>query len=268
MNRAFVIDLPALLQGNLHQVDISLLHETLHQLKGIKNVEILFNNEDQTFLAQNEDFAFAYNVWQFLSDVSVRVYDDSARKDKLTYAPPNIDTGLDKNLKDAIYLQLCVIHVQDNPLGTISFVGFMPRFKEVFQLETTRDKKSRKHHTKIFSNCTEMKSWIDSYKPHLEQKKHKGEETNSSMGNVSPFQSYYKLGEKYADSLLQKAYLESDDSDEFPHYLYTWDAEAGTFVQFRHENHEGDSHHNYHGMDLSPMDYDKVPKHIRMKYHR
>ena len=228
----------------------------------------MFGEGDNVMLAGNKDYTFTNEVWRFLSDVKVISHDINDRKDNVTHNPNIIDDSYVDDMKDCIYLQLCVLHVNDNPYNTAVFIGFIPRFSNKFQLETTRDKKTRKHHTEIFANKNELKAWTNSCKPHLDQKKHMAKEKNSMMGKVSPFTSYYKLGEQYADDLLQKAYQESEDEAEFPHYLYTWDAQAGTFVEFRHENHEGDSHHDYHGMDLSLADYGKVPQYLRLKYHR
>ena len=268
MKRIIVIDLPAFCQGNLHQVDVLLLYETLREIKKLKNVELMFGEGDSVLLAGNQDYTFTNEVWEFLSEIKMISYDISDRKDNVTHNPGIIDASYSNDMKDCIYLQLCVMHVKDNPYGTVTFVGFIPRFSNKFQLETTRDKKTRKHHTEIFADKGELLTWTIKCKPHLDQKKHMAKERNSAMGMISPFTSYYKLGEQYADDLLQKAYIESEDEAEFPHYLYTWDAEAGTFVEFRHENHEGDSHHDYHGRDLSSAEYDKVPQYLRLKYHR
>ena len=268
MKRVIAIDLPALYQGNIFQVDVSLLHDTLKQIQNLKNVELMINKEDYNILCQNEDFSFTNEIWRFLSDIKFFCYDSKDRKDSVSHQPSIIGESMPDALKSAIYLQLCVLHGHDNPYGSIVFVGFIPRFKTSFQLTTVRDKKSRNHLTKIIKNNEEMKAWVNSLKPHLDQKKHTAKKTQSKMGEVSPFTSYYEIGEEYADFLLQKAYKESNAEEEFPHYLFTWDPENSSFVEFRHENHASDSQHNYHGFDLTPKEYDRVPQYIRLKYHR
>lgn len=268
MKRTIAIDLPALYEGDRHGVDMALLHDALRSMALLKNLEIVLNRSDLALLAGNPDFAFSSEVWKFLSEVTVDEYGLTDWKENLLHSPNIIDAGFTQEMKNAIYLQLCVIHGKGLSYDTVIFVGFIPRFTKSFQLETIRDKKTRAHHTELFSKQDELNGWINRCRPHLDQKKHGAKEKGSEMGKVAPFTSYFKIGVQYAEELLQKAYMESQDEAEFPHYLYTWDAEAGTFIEFRHENHDGDSQHNYHGMDMVPQDYQKVPKHIRMKYHR
>ena len=267
MKRTIAIDLPVLLQGNIYHVDVPLVHDVLGKIKGLKNVEILLCNDDLQFLYENADFAFTGNVMKFLSEVKLREYDETSRKEELTYAP-DIVSGLEAEMADTVYLQLCVIHINDKPDDGITFAGFVPRFSEKFRLRTTRDKKTRGHETVIIESGEDANSWIKSCRPSLSVLKHKGSTGSSAMGVVSPFTSLFSKGVEYAESLLQQAYLESDDDDVFPHYLYTWDAEAGTFIEFRHENHENDSEHNYHGRDMSEAEFKDVPSRIREKYHR
>ena len=267
MKRTIAIDLPVLLQGNVHYVDVPLVHDVLGMIKGLKNVEIVLCNDDLQFLYENSDFAFSGNVMKFLSEVKLSEYDEASRKEALTYAP-DIISGLESDMADAVYLQLCVIHTVDKPDDSITFAGFIPRFSEKFQLRTTRDRKTRGHETVIIESGEDAKNWIYSCRPTLSVLKHKGAAGTSAMGVVSPFTSLFSKGEEYAESLLQQAYMESEEEDVFPHYLYTWDAEAGTFIEFRHENHEGDSEHNYHGRDMSVAEFKDVPSYIREKYHR
>ena len=268
MNKNVMIDLPALCQGNQYGVNITLFLDTLREIKGLKHPNLLLGESDQIILASNPDYTFTRDVWQFLSDVQVSLYGKDVYKSSLTHNPDILDTGYEKDLLDAIYLQLCVLHEMDRSDRRIVFVGFIPRFASRFVLETVRDKKTRKHHTEIFSCGKELQVWIDSCWPKLAQKKHGPAPKSSKMGTVSPFSSFYAHGASYAEGLLRKAYLESEDESEFPHYLYTWDPEAETFVEFRHENHDGDSHHDYHGRDLSQSEFGKVPSHLRLKYHR
>lgn len=266
MKRTIAIDLPALLEGNIHHVDVPLLYDVLGKMKGLKNVEILFCNENLQILFAN-DYTFAENIMKFLSDVKLSEYDETSWKDNLTCSP-DIVSGLETDMLNAVYLQLCVIHTNDNTGDAITFTGFIPRFSEKFKLETIRDKKTREHDTVIIASIKDANSWIASCKPALSVLKHKGSTGTSAMGAVSPFTSLYKKGAPYAYNLLQQAYLESEDHAVFPHYLYTWDPEAGTFIEFRHENHQGDSQHNYHGRDMSVAEFKDVPSYIRKKYHR
>lgn len=266
MKRTIAIDLPVLLQGNIHHVDVPLLYDVLGKIKGLKNVEVLFCNDDLQILFAN-DYAFSGNILKFLSDVKLSEYEETSRKENLTYTP-DIVAGLEKNMSNAVYLQLCVIHTNDTTGSEITFTGFIPRFSEKFKLKTTRDKKTRPHETVIIESGEDANDWIESCKPSLSELKHKGTTGTSARGVVSPFTSLFKIGKEYAESLLQRAYLESEDNAVFPHYLYTWDPEAGTFIEFRHENHENDSEHNYHGRDMSEAEYKDVPSHIREKYHR
>ena len=266
MKHTIAIDLPVLLQGNNHYVDLPLMYYVLGKIKDLKNVEVLFCNNDLQILYAN-DYTFVGNVMKFLSDVKLFEYDENSKKENLTYSP-DIVSGLASDVSDAVYLQLCVIHMNDNVDNTISFTGFIPRFTKKFKLETIRDNKKKIHETIIIASKEDAKDWIKSCKPSLSLLKHKGTKGTSSMGIVSPFSSLYKKGDTYAYNLLQRAYLESEDDAVFPHYLYTWDPEAGTFVEFRHENHEDDSMHNYHGRDMSITEFKDVPSYIRKKYHR
>lgn len=267
MKRIIAIDLPVLLQGNIHHVDVSLVHNVLGMIKGLKNVEALFCDKDMDILNGNKDYSFTGDIWKFLSEIKLSGYDETSNKDNLSYSP-DIISGLKEDMSNAVYLQLCVIHTNDKTGDAITFIGFIPRFKEKFQLMTARDKKTRKHKTVIIKSSEDVNAWIESCKPALSMLKHKETMNSSSKGVVSPFTSLFKKGEAYAYNLLQQAYLESEDNDEFPHYLYTWDAEAGTFIEFRHENHQGDSQHNYHGRDMSKTEFKDVPTNIREKYHR
>ena len=151
MKHTIAIDLPVLLQGDIHRVDVPLLYDVLEKITGLKNVEVLFCNADLQFLYENANYAFTCNIMKFLSDVKLSEYDGSARKEALTYAP-DIVSGLEAKLADAVYLQLCVIHTNDKTGSAITFTGFIPRFSEKFQLRTTRDKKTRGHETVIISS--------------------------------------------------------------------------------------------------------------------
>ena len=102
MKRTIALDLPVLLQGNVHHVDVPLLHDVLGMIKGLKNVEILLCNDDLQFLYENADFAFTGNVMKFLSEVKITEYDGSARKDALTYTP-DIVSGLEAEMADAVW---------------------------------------------------------------------------------------------------------------------------------------------------------------------
>lgn len=266
MKRTIAIDLPALLQGNIHHMDVPLVHDVLGKIKDLRNVEVLFCNDDLQVLYTN-DYTFAENVLKFLSDVKLSEYDEISRKEGLTYSP-DLVSGLEADMSNAVYLQLCVIHTNDITGDAITFAGFIPRFSEKFKLETIRDKKTRSHDTVIIASIEDANGWIASCKPTLSMLKHKDKKGSSAMGVVSPFSSLYKKGVPYAYNLLQQAYLESEDNAVFPHYLYTWDPEAGTFIEFRHENHKDDSQHNYHGRDMSAAEFKDVPSHIREKYHR
>lgn len=238
MTRTIAIDLPALCEGNRHQVNVPLFHEALSDISTLKNVELLISDGDRELLAANGDYAFTGKVWQMLSNVSLKPYSLNDRKDDLTHKPNIIVDSFAQEMKEAIYLQLCCMHTIGNMLEA------------------------------VIQNEGELKAWTARCQPHLDQKKHMAQSRNSSMGEVSPFTSYFKYGKEYADSLLQQAYMQSEDDAEFPHYLYTWDARAGLFVEFRHENHTGDSQHNYHGRDMSQAEYGRVPQHIRDKYHQ
>lgn len=268
MIRTIAIDVPALCEGNLHKVDVPLFQEVLNGIRNLKNVELLISDADKNLLSGNSDYTFTGEVWKFLSDIPLASYDENDKRENLTHTPNIIDAKFSKVMQEAIYLQLCVLHVKEKLYGSITFVGFIPRFSNKFLLKTIWNKKTKKHPTIIISNRAELISWTDSCVPHLDQKKHKAVATNSSRGQISPFSSYYKYGEDYANRLLQQAYLQSKDDEEFPHYLYTWDAKEGVYVEFRHENHQGDPQHNYHGRDMMPSEYFKIPKHIRSKYHQ
>lgn len=267
MKRTIAIDLPALLQGNLHHVNIPLVYGTLDKIKGLKNVELITSEEDWQILYGNEDGSFISEISMFLSEFRMVRHSKSEKKTDLTYTP-DIVSGLDPVLADAVYLQLCIIHTVGDTPEKVTFIGFIPRFSETFLLSTIRDKKARVHRTFILSSEDEVDAWIKSWKPKLSQLKHQANASKSVMGIVSPFTSLYKKGVTYADSLLQQAYMDSQDEEEFPHYLYTWDPEAGTFIEFRHENHHDDSHHDYHGRDMQKSEFNNVPKYIREKYHR
>ena len=140
MKRTIAIDLPVLLQGNVHHVDVPLVHDVLGMIKGLKNLEIVLCNDDLQFLYENSDFAFTGNVMKFLSEVKLREYDEGARKEALTYAP-DIISGLESDMADAVYLQLCVIHTNDS----ITFAGFLPRFMEKFHKHINLESNNQNH---------------------------------------------------------------------------------------------------------------------------
>ena len=98
MNRTFVVDLPALCQGNLHGVDIALFHESLGLIKGLKHPVLLLGDSDEAILASNSDYAFTNEVWKFLLDVQISMYGPDAYRANLTSNPIIIDDGYDKDL--------------------------------------------------------------------------------------------------------------------------------------------------------------------------
>jgi len=268
MKNSITIDLPVLCEGNLHKINIPLLLESLNNIKKLKDVELMLGEDAMVLLSENKDEFFTREIWKFIGDVNSQSYDNSVRKNDLTHTPSIIDDSLSEKMRDAVYLQLCMIRVTDTPDQPLLFVGFIPRFTEKFILSTIRDKKKRQHPTIIIETDEDLNAWIFSSQPHLDQKKHKAEAYETKRGVVSPFTSFFRCGPEYAEGLLLQAFMEARDKEYFPHYLYTWDEEAGLYVEFRHENHKNDSQHNYHGRDLNPMDYDRVPDYIRDKYHK
>ena len=62
MKRTIAIDLPVLLQGNIHHVDVPLLYDVLGKIKGLKNVEVLFEN--RSIPVQDGVFEDPFESWQ------------------------------------------------------------------------------------------------------------------------------------------------------------------------------------------------------------
>jgi len=62
MKHTIAIDLPVLLQGDIHRVDVPLLYDVLEKITGLKNVEVLFCNADLQFLYENANYAFTCNI--------------------------------------------------------------------------------------------------------------------------------------------------------------------------------------------------------------
>lgn len=136
------------------------------------------------------------------------------------------------------------------------------------KLQTIRDKKPRTHETLVFDQGNSVTEFVKAEHPYLDQKKHYGDSYYRGGKPVSTFRLYAEKGQDAAQTLLDQAYQESIETDnvKFPDRLFTWDAYAGNYVEFRNSG-QPMINLGYHGHDMQPSEYQIIPRHIREKYN-
>ena len=216
-------------------------------------------------------FASRWNVLSGFLKIGNVVVDSDMDIEGLTSNPDMIESIDDDELKQMELDSLGRLHDEaQQDVSTLFFVASDRWISdEVKVLQTIVTGKSQSHGCWLCDDQKQMSDIVEQHKPVLDQHKH-GKETYILKGQiVSPFSTYYKVSKEAAEKLLETAYYESEQIEQelFPHYLYTWDSNARTFVEFR-RNGPDDNTQQYHGFDLPKSEWKKVPDSIRRKYHQ
>lgn len=259
------IDIPALLLAKIEgEIVINPIRiiETLENLD--KNTVLIYPENLIDLLDWSSAEEEMYKILDLLSKHDSETYSSSAYK-KGVSTIPELTHGLSlSTLKDAIYLQMCYIHLHSLQ-NNILYMTYPERWESKEEkLRTIRDKKAKEYETLIIDDTNKLQEFYHSRRPVLVQLKHGAtEKTDSNHHTVSAFSSYNAHDTRRAESLLLQAYNNSRETEAHPKYLYAWDEKADCYVEFRHSGNN-----EYHGFDLPSKEYSKVPEYIKSKYHR
>lgn len=222
----------------------------------------------------NRLFAACASRWNVLSGF-MKIGNISVKSDMdidgLTSSPDVIENIDEEDLKSMEQCSLSLLHqeaVQSVP--TMFFVASDRWVSDGTKvLLTIVNYIPQAHECWICDHQGQMSDLVARHTPILDQHKHGKEAYVLKDKVVSPFSTYYKVSKEAAEKLLITAYYESEEIEDelFPHYLYTWDSYARTFVEFR-RNGPDDNTQQYHGFDLPKSEWRKVPQKIREKYHQ
>lgn len=239
--------------------------DTLNKLRP-SEVAIHEGMENRLFAA----FASRWNVLSgFLKIGKVVVY-SGMDIDGLTSNPDVIGSIDEEDMKSMEQNSLSLLHKKaQQGVPTLFFIA-SDRWKldDTKVLLTISNRESQNHCCWLCDDQEQMSNVVAQHIPVLEQHKHGKEAYILNNKLVSPFSTYYKVSKEAAEKLLETAYYESEQIEQelFPHYLYTWDSNERTFVEFRRNGPDGTQ--QYHGLDLPKSEWDKVPNNIRNKYHQ
>ena len=268
MKHLIMVDLPTLLDmatDPYKELKFILMSDTLRKLRP-SVVAIPEGIENRLFAA----FASRWKILSDFMNIGKVTVDSGVDMSELVSVPDMTEGIEDKNLKLKERSTLGLLHQKaQQGLPTLFFVA-SDRWSEdkTETLQTILNRKYQSHERWLCDDQKQMLDIVARHTPVLDQHKHGKEAYVMNAKMVSPFSTYYKVSKKAAEKLLETAYYESEliEQEMFPHYLYTWDCNERTFVEFRRMGPENTK--AYHGFDLPKSQWDKVPNNIRKKYHQ
>jgi len=261
MKRVFAIDIPMLVA--LGDTTTDLLVDAMHAMRDIDSVLLMPCNSDlYSLLLSNsaEDYSNISILEKALVDIRIDNYDASEYSPYLTHQPVMTNPAFDTSVNEVIATQMCVMHNRMLNPDADKFLLMSNRWTvDQPDIQTTKDHKTNCHPVLVLDK-TSLAQWLQARKPQYVSGRHFATAYTQSRGVVSTFLAGGNVA--YAQSLLDRAYVETESDVEYPQYLYTYDHLNARFVQFRSDNNA-----QYHGMDLADTDI-RIPDYLHKKYHK
>lgn len=262
----FNIDLPFLCarhEVGYNQYDLSLLLSVMESIDEFSGSCLVFNGDvyDLMDLGDSEVSSF---IFYRLSLIQTLPY--KRHQQHISSTPVLTDDNLPPEINDEILSQLTAIHNQARQQHTVTFVAERKRVDpDVQHLATTKDEEEQQHEICHVADDDSVRGFMQGKLPVLRQLKHTDSQRNFGEEMVSRFSAWNERDERKAKALLLKAYNDcKEEAGEWPKYLFTWDSESNTYVEFRNSlNNE------YHGFDVTTeRERQRIPDYIKQKYHK
>lgn len=257
MTRTVMIDLPSVSEvtGSEWKLNVSQFVALMNALAGLKGAQFLYRDDMEIDMSSYEEITMYYKL---LTEKGIPYNLTNLQKAAHTTSTPVLTSPtFPVSLNDDITIQVDTLHKADN---TLFLVSALRRGDSTSDLLTTRDHKDKEHPTLTYDAGSTLSDFVASTHPVLDQLKHGATGYNKAGKRVSPFSSYDPRNEQPAKDLLARAYNDYTGDETSPKYLFTWDYQHNTYVQFR-RSAEG----TYHGMDYS--DKATVPPDIKKIYN-
>ncbi len=251
MKRIVAIDAAILCNQSIFaHIDICQLLDTIAENKTLK---LLFKDEYYNYFGDSSFLLYK------LSD-QLHGCIDNSNKRHIKTVPNLTDKTFSEETNNEIKVQAYTLHVLPKELFDLLITNRRIGNAGCDSFNTILNKEQKEH---PICDISKLQDFIKAKRPVLKQIKHFAEEYQSVHGEVSTFKAYDQWNSTYAESLLQTAYDNAEESEEFPHYIYTWDERNNCYVEFRYDRNKV-----YHGRDLSKSEYDaKVPSYIRKRFN-
>ena len=221
-------------------------------------VSILVPISWEEYLANHPIIASSYELFSLLLDLSVEKFSID-RKAEFIKLQPDILGDCDNLEQIPAKQHIFALCKYDDCKRLYSYVN-----ADTIEVNVSIDRKMKSilHFNPEVSKM-DLSMYIQSFSPVLNQLKHDTVSRQYGDKYISAFSAYDRNDERYAKSLLQRAYEDYGGDVDDRTYLYTYDKKYKTFVQFRpNRNNE------YHGMDISLEQAKREAPEIVRKYHR
>lgn len=261
MKRVFAIDIPLI--AALDDRKAQYLFSSMDAMRNIDSCLLLAEMNDLLELLITDNTQYNLNASTFLrylTDVETKTYNSSDYSPYITHQPTMTDDAFASATNQAILYQMAALHSYLTNPKADKFLLMSDRWSgQHTEIQTSKDHNAISHPVLLIDQ-TPLNQWLQARKPQYVAGRHHSTQYATSRGAVSTFMA--GNNPQYAQSLLDRAYLETESDVEYPQYLYTYDHCNACFVQFRSDNNA-----QYHGMDLADVD-SRIPSSLRKKYHK
>ena len=191
-------------------------------------------------LEENKSLIENWEIWSLIIQLPVEYFEETKKANYIKLIPDIIPLVHPDFLKDLTKNQIFSLVTEGK--GKKIFSGIQDQDEKI---EILIDKKPHQFlHFDPYGEL-DLRSYILSFEPKLDQLKHTGKERKIGGKIVSAFSALNDSNKNYAEELLLIAYNDhlGDVNDDT--YLYTYDYKYKTFVEFRPSRNN-----TYHGMDI------------------
>lgn len=191
-------------------------------------------------LEENKSLTENWKMWSLIIKLPVEYFEETKKANYIKLIPDIIPLIHPDFLKDITRNQILSLVTEGK--GKKIFSGIQDLDEKI---EILIDKKPHQFlHFDPYGE-SDLRSYILSFEPKLDQLKHTCKERKVGGKIVSPFSALNDPDEHYAVELLQTAYKDYLGDVDDDTYLYTYDYKYKTFVEFRPSRNN-----SYHGMDI------------------
>ena len=263
MKRVYAIDVPM-----MTMLDVSNASALLDSLQTIQESsgELLLANDDALCILLLDDDStidgmLMDSLLRAITNISISTrYDHTVYSPYITHQPCMQDPSFPQPINEAIGIQMCALHVLESGRKAMMLLRSSRWPAGYDELNTSKDKKPPVPHPVLTVDKTSLGDWLKSCLPQYVPWRHGKKQRGSVMRPISQFSA--GGNPVYAQELLEQAYSDSIEDNEYPKYLYTYDMKNECFVQYRFDRNK-----QYHGMDIDD-DNPLIPDYLHKKYHR
>ena len=261
MKRVYSIDVPMLLPSNADEA--LTVFNTIHTISNGNGLLLLMDKNAlyELLLSDvSDNYELRSKVVEALSYAAVSTYSASVYSQYITHQPVMTNPTFSSKLNTAIANQMCAMCVQEEGKKSMFLVRASRWPEGHVSLDTTQNHQTLSHPV-LCLDCKSLAAWLAERRPIYVPWRHGQEERGTKQRPISTFKA--GANHEYAQKLLYQAYADTISDEEYPHYLYTYDALNERFVQYRY-----DRNCQYHGMDIVNDEDPIIPHYLHDKYHQ